>query len=131
MPDIIIVPEQPGYDQTFRSRDSDVGRDLSRRATRVQLGAKASVGVKTGLLKRDITKTWVDTTGDIMTIRVGSNVRHALMHHEGTRPHMIHPTRAKALRFVNKRGEIVFARAVQHPGTKPNHYLTDNLHLAQ
>lgn len=40
----------------------------------------------------------------------------------GTRPHLILPKRAKALRFEVD-GEVVFARRVQHPGTQPQPYL--------
>jgi hypothetical protein len=127
MPDRINVPDQPGWDQVFANRNSAVGRDLSNRATRVQLAAKAQAGVRTGALKRDITKNWV---GRGLTIRVGSSRPYALMHHEGTRPHIIRPRRAKALRWVNPRGEVVFAQVVRHPGTHPNRYLEDNLQLA-
>lgn len=126
----IVVPVQPGYKEVFESPDGHVGRDLSKRSTRVELAAQAQAGVRTGMLKRDIGKTWVSRSGKRLTIRVGSSVRHSLMHHEGTRPHVIRAVRAKALRYVNKRGEVVFALAVHHPGTKPNRYLADNLHLA-
>jgi hypothetical protein len=126
MPDRINVPEQPGWDEVFVSRSGIVGRDLSNRATRVQLAAKAQAGVRTGMLKRDITKSWI---GRGLSIRLGSSRKYALMHHEGTRPHVIRPKHAKALRFV-KDGQVVFAKSVQHPGTRPNHYLTDNLPLA-
>jgi hypothetical protein len=73
---------------------------------------------------------------------VGSENPIALIHHEGTRPHVILPTRGKHLVFwsqnaggwsgvVGQRiGGVVYARRVMHPGTRPNRYLTDNLHLA-
>ena len=40
---------------------------------------------------------------------------------EGTKPHTIYPKNAKALRFTAK-GEVVFAKKVNHPGTKANLY---------
>ncbi|MGC0418412.1 hypothetical protein [Embleya sp. AB8] len=40
----------------------------------------------------------------------------------GTRPHIIRPRRAKALRFAVG-GRIVFAQVVHHPGTRPNNFL--------
>jgi hypothetical protein len=126
--DRIVVPLQPGFDDEFKSRNGMVGRDLSKRATRVQLAAKAQTGVRTGMLKRDITKNWVN--GNDLVIAVGSDRYYAKWHHDGTRPHVIRAKNAKALRFVNKRGNVVFARSVNHPGTKPNRYLTDNLGLA-
>lgn len=130
MADVIIVPLQPGFDQVFRSRDGLVGRDLSNRATRVQLAAKAQTGVRTGANKRDITKNWINGTGGDLAIRVGAARPYSLAHHEGTRAHIIRARNAKALRFMNKNGDVVFARAVMHPGTRPNRYLTDNLPLA-
>ena len=40
----------------------------------------------------------------------------------GTRPHLILPKRARALRFEVD-GEVVFARRVHHPGTQPQPFL--------
>lgn len=37
---------------------------------------------------------------------------------QGTRPHVIRPRRARRLRFVTS-GRVVWARQVNHPGTKP------------
>jgi hypothetical protein len=126
----VNVPVQPGFNSTFQSKNGIVGKDLSRRATLVQLAAKAQVGVRTGMLKRDITKNWTNGVGGDLAIRVGSTRRYAEWHHEGTRPHVIRPKNAKVLRWTNKQGKSVFARVVHHPGTKPNRFLTDNLHLA-
>jgi hypothetical protein len=126
----IVVPQQPGYDEVFRSRTGMVGKDLDHRATRVEVGAKTQAGVRTGRLKRDIHKEWVSSSGDRIIIRVGSSVPYSLMHHQGTRPHLIVSVHAKAMRYVNKNGDVVFARIVHSPGSKPNRFLTDNLHLA-
>lgn len=38
----------------------------------------------------------------------------------GTSPHTIVPRRGKRLRFVGASGAVVFARAVRHPGTRPD-----------
>ena len=40
---------------------------------------------------------------------------------EGTKPHEIRPTKAKALRF-EWNGEVIFRMLVHHPGTFPNAY---------
>lgn len=130
MPDRINVPVQPGYDEVFRSPTGLVGRDLDRRAARVERAATAQAGYGLGVLKRSMKREWVSRRGDVLTMRVGSDVRHAHVHHEGARPHVIRPVHAKALRFINKRGQVVFAYSVNHPGHAPNKYLTDNLHLA-
>lgn len=40
----------------------------------------------------------------------------------GTAPHEIRPKNAKALRFTVG-GQVVFARVVHHPGTRPSYYV--------
>lgn len=41
----------------------------------------------------------------------------------GTRPHKIRPKRAKALRFIGRSGQPVFAKEVNHPGTKADPFM--------
>lgn len=53
---------------------------------------------------------------------IGSDVEYAQMVHDGTRPHIIRPKRAKALRF-RIGGRIVYAKVVHHPGTKARPFL--------
>ncbi|XVV34944.1 hypothetical protein ACQPXT_13245 [Streptomyces sp. CA-100214] len=45
---------------------------------------------------------------------------------DGTRPHLIRPRRAKALRF-EVGGRVVFAKLVRHPGTEANNFLAEAL----
>lgn len=47
----------------------------------------------------------------------------------GTKPHIIRPRRAKALRF-QAGGRTVYAAFVRHPGTKPNDFLAQALREA-
>jgi hypothetical protein len=56
------------------------------------------------------------------TLSVGSNDPKAKWMEFGTRPHLIRPKHAKALRF-NMRGKVVFARVVKHPGTPEYKFL--------
>jgi hypothetical protein len=72
----------------------------------------------------------LDVTNKGAVYSVGSDLAPlAIIHHEGSRPHQIMPRRAVILRFMRPQGGIVFAQRVRHPGTRPNRYLTDNLHL--
>lgn len=120
---------KPGMDQLLRSQTGAVGKDLRKRGLRVQAGAKAQVGVRTGALRASIhMRHYNDTRGQY--VKIGSNLNYARAHHEGTRPHLIKPNRNQVLRFQT-RGQVVFAHVVKHPGTKPNRYLTDNLKLAR
>lgn len=47
----------------------------------------------------------------------------------GTRPHLIRPVRAQALRFTVG-GRVVYAKLVRHPGTRANNFLAASLPAA-
>lgn len=49
---------------------------------------------------------------------------------DGTRPHIIRPRRAKALRFEVS-GRVVFSKMVRHPGTRANNFLGRALRLGR
>jgi hypothetical protein len=49
---------------------------------------------------------------------------------DGTRPHLIRPRRAKALRF-EVGGDVVFTKLVRHPGTRPNNFMARALRLGR
>jgi hypothetical protein len=84
-----------------RDNSGDIMRDLTRRATRVQAGARRQVGKRTRRLERSIVKRQgVDARGPFILV-VTEGVPYGIWHHEG-----------------NTRG---------WPG---NRFLTDNLHLA-
>lgn len=118
----------PGMlDRLLEHPDGPVGKDLKRRGRLVMAAAKAQVGVRTGALRASIHMRHLrDARGQY--VKIGSNRKYAYMHHEGTKPHIITPSRAQVLRFVT-RGRLVYAHAVRHPGTKANRFLSDNLRL--
>ena len=130
MPSRVVVPLQPGYDATFKSHTGPVGREIDRRASRVLQGARIQVGVRTATLRTNLHKEWFTRPSGDVGQRVGSSVPYAHLHHDGTRPHIIRARRAPVLRYVNRQGQVVFAKQVWHPGTQPNRYLSDNLGLA-
>lgn len=47
----------------------------------------------------------------------------------GTRPHVIRPVRARALKFTVG-AQTVYAKVVMHPGTQPNNFLREALRAA-
>ena len=75
---------------------------------------------KTGKLARSL---HYSITGPSDTPRVNffDRVPYGELVISGTRPHTIFARNAKALRFTVG-GRVVFAKSVQHPGTKPNRY---------
>lgn len=122
---VILYKSQMDY--LLDNPNGPTGRVLKRKGGYVLRAAKRQVGVNTGNLRRSIhMRHFRDSRGQY--VRIGSNENYALAHHQGTRPHIIKPDRAQALRFVS-RGAIIYAGVVRHPGTKANKYLTDNLHL--
>lgn len=123
-----IIWNYPELDRLLKSRAGPVGRDLHRRGLKVATAAKRQVGVKTGALKSSIEITHGrNPTGQ--QVMVGSDLDYALMHHEGTRPHVIIARPEKLLRFTGRNGGVVYTNKVNHPGTRANKYLTDNMYL--
>jgi hypothetical protein len=118
----------------LRSEQGPIGRDLAVRATRVQEAAKAQCGYsevpsEDSHLRDTIVKRWAEDSQGPMVL-VGSSHDRALMHHEGTAPHEILPQEASVLAFPVE-GAMVFTMHVDHPGTAPNRFLTDNLDKAR
>lgn len=100
-----------------------VGRYMDRTGKRMVAGAKAQVGVRTGALRASIHKRherWA--RGQLF--EVSATTSYALMHHEGTSPHLIVGHSGRNLRFMS-RGRVVYTKVVNHPGTRSNKYLTD------
>ncbi|WP_235718302.1 hypothetical protein [Mycolicibacterium goodii] len=85
--------------------------------------ARADVPVRTGNLGRTIGEGPIMFTGP-RTVHgsIHAKADYALYVHEGTRPHVIRPRRAQALRF-QVGGRTVFARLVRHPGTRARPFL--------
>lgn len=104
-----------------------VGIYLYRKALQIKSGARAQVGVDTGRLKGSI-HIRRGRRGPGQYVEIGSPLNYALMHHEGTKPHVITPNTAKMLRF-SASGRIVYTKRVFHPGTKANRFLSDQLYL--
>ncbi len=119
-----IVFDKRELNAMLHGKDGMVSKDLYKRALRVQASAKRQVGVRSGRLRRSI---HIDMTYRPLTAAyIGSNVRYAMLHHEGSRAHPITAAPGRMLTF-RAGGKRVHTRKVLHPGTKPNRYLTDNL----
>lgn len=78
---------------------------------------KQEAPVKKGPLRRSITSR-VERGGDRGVI--GTNLNYARPVHDGSRPHIIKPTRAKALMW---KGALHPMKSVRHPGNRPNPFL--------
>lgn len=121
----IFIMNEAGYKELTKSPTGEVGRYLTIVGAKLKYLAKYQAGRKTGALMNSINYRITRDSRGLVAL-VGSDNRVALMHHQGTRPHIIAARRAKTLRFYSH-GRIVYAQVVHHPGTRPNRYLTDNL----
>lgn len=79
--------------------------------------AREYAPVRTGFLKEHIVKEVEVGRG-----RVISQAPYSAFVEYGTRPHGIFPRRARALRF-EVGNDVIFARYVRHPGSKPRSYM--------
>ena len=112
-------------DRLLKEPGGDVHTWLVRKGVQIERLAKAQVGVKSGNLKRSIS-TSIERKAYGQQMKIGSNLRYAASHHEGSRPHMIQGRRGGNLRFT-KNGRVIHTRRVMHPGTRANKYLSSNL----
>jgi hypothetical protein len=97
-------------------------QELRQVAPRVVTRAKILAPVDTGRMRAAIgppqySRHWLRPKA---TIEV--NIEYADFVHGGTRPHVIRPRHAQLLRFVVD-GQVVYARVVHHPGTRPRPFL--------
>lgn len=98
-------------------------RRMASLQRRIANQARVDVPVRTGNLGRTIGEGQIRITGPrTVSGSVHANARYAAPVHEGSRPHIIRPRTAKALRF-EVGGRTVFAKMVRHPGTRARPFL--------
>lgn len=103
---------------------------MAKMTAKVETQAKKNasgtiVKVRTGNLRAS-THSAIEIRGLTLVGAVISDASYALAVHEGTGPHEILPSRAGVLAWKGPSGPV-FARSVQHPGTKARPFLTDAL----
>ena len=120
---------EPVFEEFLYGPNGAVGKWLKHQALKVEIGAKAKVGVRTGKLRDSIKVHHHERTPNGQSIMIGSTVNYAYVHHEGSKPVIILPNGGhKVLRF-RMGARIIYANRVIHPGTKPNRYLKNSLKL--
>lgn len=122
----------PGQPHLFVITDSDISRNLDKRMSRVQMGARFRVRVRTGKLISTIRKNPGITarTQYVDVLAGGRGAAYVMIEHDGSRPHIIRARRRKALRIPVSGGGVIFRRQVRHPGTTGTYFLTRSLPLA-
>lgn len=125
MPQSSVRIDEKGIQELFNSSQGDVYKYMEQQAKKIVFVAKRKVGKETHALERSIGYRMLRTPGGVFA-EVGATNKVALLHHQGSRPHVILPQRGRALRFKSG-GRVVYARQVFHPGTRPNPYLVTAL----
>jgi hypothetical protein len=123
-----------------------VGLDLQKRARRFSHYARRDAPIGRGgnrsipgRLKKSIRVSGHRKLPNVgQTIRIGTfNVPYAVYVHKGTKPHKISPRSKRSLAFmpnqpkdmayISKGTTKIIRRSVNHPGTKANQFLSDNV----
>lgn len=125
-----IKLDQRGLYSVLHSQRGPVAAHIRAIGRKTTVTAKLLAGVRTGNLKRSIKMTRDRSVPGEYAVLVGSDVRHALVHHQGARRHIITPrSPGGVLVFNGKRGRVVTTR-VRHPGHKANKYLVNALRMS-
>lgn len=125
------------FTRTFFTPGGITGRWLRREADRVAHVSKGYVGKGgSGKLAKSIKRTKVTNDGPTdleVSVRADARKRgqpesYALVHHEGSKPHVIEPTTpGGVLHWGGRGGPHVII--VHHPGSDGTHYLVKGLNI--
>lgn len=103
-----------------------VDRSLRRRVERVQRAAET---LAPGSMGRGI-RTRIDYRTDGAVGVITSTHPATIYVVNGTRPHIIRPRRPGGVLRFTIGGRVVYARFVNHPGTRPNGFMIEALRQA-
>lgn len=110
----------------LRTQVNDILQRRMRQIIRlVAADARVNAPVDTGRMAQAIKEDPIVSEGPFRVIGgVTSHAPYSAFVHQGTRPHVIRPRNAAALRF-QMGNRTVFASSVNHPGTRPRPFLTN------
>jgi hypothetical protein len=121
-----VVLYKPIINFELRNMYGMVGRYIRKVGQRIAWKARGQVGVKTGRLKASIRMKVIRNLGEV-AVKIGGYTDYALLHHEGSKPHMIVPKKPGNQLVFMKGTKLIRTPVVMHPGTRPNKYLTRHL----
>jgi hypothetical protein len=123
--DVSVQIDRSRLERLLRLPGGLVERNIQRRMRRVEARARQlAPGTMSSQITSRITRERNEVTGYVI-----SNHPATIYVVSGTRPHIIRPVRAQALRFTVG-GRVVFAKIVYHPGTRANNFLLEALREA-
>lgn len=123
-----VIIYKPILNFELKHRYGMVGRHLHGIANQVLQGARRQVGVKSGALKKSLKIEHLNI-GTEAAVKIGSSLHYARAHHDGTRPHKITPNPPNKNLVFSRGSRIIITKEVNHPGTRANRYLSDQLRL--
>lgn len=100
-------------------------RELETTSRQVMNRAKILAPVDTGRLRASIRIESRRLLSLRSVYTIGSDVFYAPMVHDGTRPHQIRPKSAGGVLRFRMGGRVVYAKVVNHPGTRARPFLDD------
>jgi HK97 gp10 family phage protein len=106
------------FDKVNSDFKTELGQVTKKAGIMVQALMKKEAPVAKSQLRRTIEYKYKP-----ISVSIYPTVNYAKFVEYGTKPHVILPKRAKALRFKTKGGKWVITRKVQHPGTKANAFV--------
>jgi hypothetical protein len=141
---ITFVRDPAGWDHEFKSWTGVVGQYVAKKTEVVAVVARAEApspgdpphgrsgfNYSTGELAAGIRTSFDHWVNRDLESQVVAIPEHALMVHEGTRPHVILPRKApKLVFFWARKGHVVSLGGVNHPGTQPDPFLVKGLEYA-
>lgn len=98
-------------------------RELTEAARQVVNRARVLAPVDTGRLRASIRADPPRIFSLRGSVTVGSDVEYAGYVNDGTRPHVIRPRRTGGVLRFSVGGQVVYARVVNHPGTRARPFL--------
>lgn len=126
----------------LRAMVAEADRELTELCVR-----SVQKAVDAGVETAKSTKKYTDRSDDGLTKSIAGRVTssgarsatgvfeatapHAIFVDGGTKPHVIRPKNGKYLVFPGRGGETVFAREVNHPGTKPDGFFERGAEAAE
>lgn len=134
-----LVTDGARMAELLRSPLGPVGRHLIARSTLFQAAARGQAPRKTGCLQDSIVKRVEENALTGFQVRIVSDTTpcspsrtsYSYYVHEGTQPHVIEARDGGTLSFWWANGPDgagqYFMKRVQHPGTRPNRFFTDQL----
>lgn len=129
MSSITFSINKSGVQQETTGSSGSVMRLVQRTVDEAESLAVQSAPVDKGGLRGSHVKSPIISTGTQVIGGVEAQTDYAMFVHEGTRPHVIVPRRAKVLAWQSNSG-VAFAKRVNHPGTKAQPWLAKSAEAA-